>query len=94
MIYVDRLMPCKANKNWRYNHVSHLTTDGDIEELHAFAKRLGLKRSWFQGGRHPHYDLTGSKRVQAIQLGAVQKGKGKSDVLADYQIEAKDDMFS
>ena len=25
---------------------------------------------------------------------AVQKGKGKSDVLADYQIEAKDDMFS
>ncbi len=50
MIYVDRLMPCKANKNWRYNHVSHLTTDGDIDELHGFAKRLlmFLSRVHFQ----------------------------------------------
>lgn len=70
MIFVDALMPCKPNKNWRYSRVSHLTTDGTIEELHAFAKKIGLKRSWFQAGRHLHYDLTLTKRYIAIGLGA------------------------
>jgi hypothetical protein len=55
---------------------SHLTVepDGDLAELHAFAARIGLKRSWFQGPpkhRHPHYDVTESKRQEAIAAGAV-----------------------
>jgi Protein of unknown function (DUF4031) len=55
---------------------SHLTVepDGDLDELHAFAARIGLKRSWFQGPpehRHPHYDVTDSKRQAAIAAGAV-----------------------
>lgn len=50
----------------------HLTTDGTLDELHAFAKRLGLKSSWFQGhGTVPHYDLTEMRRAKAITLGAV-----------------------
>lgn len=53
------------------------------EELHAFAARLGCQRSWYQEtckrGRcapegqpcpHWHYDLTDSKRRQAITAGA------------------------
>jgi len=51
----------------------HLTTDGDIDELHAFAAKLGMKRAWFQD--HPilkHYDLTPSKRALAVKLGAVE----------------------
>jgi len=41
-----------------------ILTDGvhlvcaDLFTLHAFADRMGLRRAWFQPGRHPHYDLT------------------------------------
>lgn len=57
---------------------SHLTADTP-EELHAFAAKLGLKRDWFQAkckhGKcdpcpHWHYDVTDSKRTEAIALGA------------------------
>lgn len=73
MIYVDKLRPCQPNTNWRYSWVSHLTTDGDVEELHAFAKLIGLKREWFQDGKHPHYDIVGKKRFKALQWGAKQR---------------------
>jgi hypothetical protein len=50
----------------------HLTTDGPIEELHAFAERIGLKRAWFQPHRlMDHYDLTSSRREAALAAGAV-----------------------
>lgn len=50
----------------------HLTTDGPLEELHAFALRLGLKRAWFQNHpRAPHYDLVPAKRTRALDLGAM-----------------------
>lgn len=56
---------------------AHLWCDGDEEELHEFAKNLGLKREWFQGNyRNPmlrHYDLTQSKRLMAIRNGAIFK---------------------
>jgi hypothetical protein len=51
----------------------HLTIEGDdLEPLHAFAKRLGMKRSWFQQHpKMPHYDLTPGRRAAALRLGAV-----------------------
>ena len=50
-----------------------MATDGNLEELHAFASRLGLQRRWFQGqNRHPHYDLVPSKRALALRLGAAE----------------------
>jgi len=50
----------------------HLTAD-TVDELHAFAARLGLKRAWFQDhSRHPHYDLTPGKRAQAVRMGAIE----------------------
>ena len=52
----------------------HLTTDGPLEELHAFAARIGLKREWFQEHRiAPHYDLTPKRRIAALALGAVYR---------------------
>ena len=56
---------------------SHLTVGpgDDLEELHAFAAGIGLRRSWFQDKPWPraHYDVTDSKRQQAIAAaGAVQ----------------------
>jgi len=54
---------------------SHLVADTD-EELHAFARRLGMRRAWFQDkpGRphHAHYDLPERARAEAVALGAVE----------------------
>lgn len=55
------------------DRAGHLVSDESLEELHAFARRLGLRRSWFQGVRenHPHYDLTtDNKRCGALEAGA------------------------
>lgn len=67
--YVDR-----AVWYWRGKYWCHLTADS-LSELHEFADRLGLQRSWFQAPPktpHPHYDLTEGKREQALKLGAVE----------------------
>lgn len=49
---------------------SHLTAD-TLDELHAFAKRLGLRREWFQDHRvMPHYDLTPKRFAAAVAAGA------------------------
>jgi len=50
-----------------------MTTDSTTDaELHAFARRLGLDRRWYQHvTSHPHYDLTtGRMRQKALALGA------------------------
>lgn len=65
MIYVDQPIHTWRNKKW-----CHLIAD-DLDELHSFAAKLGLKREWFQNHTiQPHYDITASKREQAIKLGA------------------------
>jgi hypothetical protein len=69
-IYVDDIRTYETPlpyKNW-----CHMATNGPIEDLHAFAAQIGLKREWFQDKKgHPHYDLTPSKRKQAIAHGAI-----------------------
>ena len=68
MIYVDfpsknRFMP---RVQW-----CHMMTDGTLEELHAFARKIGLHRGWFQEHPvHPHYDLSLAYRTKAIHAGA------------------------
>ena len=52
----------------------HLTTDDlTLVELHDFAARLGMRRSWFQDHPYvPHYDLVPKRRALAVKLGAVE----------------------
>ena len=77
MIYVDEMMVCLRNKNWPYSRSCHLVADS-VEELHVFARRMGLKRSWFQSKSDlPHYDLTTGMRFMAIRLGAIEIDKKK-----------------
>jgi len=72
MVYVDSLKSCIPNKNWKYNESCHLFADS-IEELHAFASRIGLRRSWFQNSsKLPHYDLTRARRIRAVKNGAIE----------------------
>jgi hypothetical protein len=43
------------------------------EELHAFAKEIGLRREWFQPHSVlDHYDLTARRRKLAVEHGAVE----------------------
>lgn len=64
-VYVDdAVMP------WRGQRWAHLMADS-LDELHAFAARLGLPRHAFQDKRSgAHYDVTAAMREHAIALGA------------------------
>lgn len=68
-VYVD-----EARWPWKGKMWAHLWADTEIE-LHDFAKRLGLRRSWFQdkNPRFNHYDVTSNKRRRALAAGAVKK---------------------
>jgi len=72
MIMVDELQRWPNARRPFHMGSCHLTTDGPIEELHEFAKRIGMKRKWFQEHRlAPHYDLVPARREHALKLGAV-----------------------
>lgn len=71
-VYVDELRPnMTKDANFPFKKYCHMTAT-TLDELHLMADRIGLDRSWFQSDKHhPHYDLTSSKRGQALQCGAV-----------------------
>lgn len=51
--------------------IGHMVATESEEELHAFARKLGLKYRWYQSSRHPHYDLTTQRIInKAIIYGA------------------------
>lgn len=69
MIYVD-------TPRWKYRGQlwCHMAAD-NLDELHAFAERLGCRRAWFQCPPkvwYPHYDLAPSRRILAVELGATE----------------------
>ena len=76
MIYVDEIMSCRQTSKWPYGRACHLLADS-VKELHEFAGRLGLRRSWFQEKSLPHYDLTAGMRSRAVRLGAREIDRNK-----------------
>lgn len=73
MIVVDQLQTYTGRGRLSGQWCHMLSDTGDMDELHAMARRLELKRSWFQDdgqawGRH--YDLRPTKRALAVELGA------------------------
>lgn len=70
-VYIDPLRKCSINKEWHWKESCHMFAD-TLEELHAFAQKIGMKRDWFQNKRLPHYDLTKTRRKIAIENGAVE----------------------
>lgn len=77
-VYVDNMRTgAEVPNKWTGRTVrgkwSHLTADTD-EELHEFARRLGLRREYhqpFPKHSRSHYDVTDAKRELAIKLGAI-----------------------
>jgi Protein of unknown function (DUF4031) len=68
-----------AAGDWgRWSGGGHMQAD-TLDELHAFADRVGLRREWFQSkpGRpeNDHYDLTRTRRELAIELGALSEDR-------------------
>ena len=50
---------------------THLVATESLDELHAFARTIGLKQNWFQNHRIPHYDLFGWRILrEALEAGA------------------------
>lgn len=71
MIYIDSLKACEPKKGWRWTSYCHMFADS-LEELHEFAKRIGMRLEWFQNKKLPHYDLTFKRRQLALYLGAIE----------------------
>jgi len=70
-VYVDEIVQWPTKIRCFKNGSCHLTAD-TLEELHAMAQKIGMRREWFQDHpRAPHYDLTPSKRERALKEGAV-----------------------
>jgi len=70
-VYVDKLHNVIRNPKWRYAKACHLLADS-TEELHKFARKIGLRREWYQYENIPHYDLTQRKRIRAVKNGAIE----------------------
>ena len=69
-VYVDN-----ERIEWRGRLWCHLVADS-LDELHAFAARIGLRRSWFQDqASFPHYDVTIEVRERALRAGALASNK-------------------
>ncbi len=65
-VYVDA--PIHRHGRMR---MCHMVAD-TLDELHAMADIIGIKRRWFQRHpRHPHYDICKAKRALSIKAGAI-----------------------
>lgn len=64
-VYVDNVrIPFRGMR------MSHMIADS-LDELHAMADAIGMKREWFQETSFPHYDVSDERRALALKLGAV-----------------------
>ena len=71
-VYVDPVMAHGGSRSFKWERSCHMYAD-TLEELHAMAKAIGMKREWFQDHPDlPHYDLVPTRRERAVELGAVQ----------------------
>ncbi len=68
--YVDPLREVSPSLRWPYHQICCLV-GSSLNELHAMAGKLGLKKRWFKNqATLPHYCLTANKRQMALRLGA------------------------
>ncbi len=68
-VYVDSLI----DYGWKLGPSCHMIAD-TLEELNEMVLKIGMKLSWLQqskGGLY-HYDLVKSRRIRAIQNGAIE----------------------
>lgn len=77
-VYIDALIKWGGSATFKWKESCHMFADTP-EELHAMAKKIGLKREWFQDhSRLPHYDLNKKRRVAAIKAGCIEADRKKT----------------
>ncbi|WP_137939910.1 DUF4031 domain-containing protein [Chitinivorax sp. B] len=82
-VYIDNV-----KIEWRGRRWCHMVADS-IDELHEFAKRLGLQRAWFQHeASYPHYDVTVETRARALRMGA-SPGDRSQIMTCAYKLKAE-----
>lgn len=64
-VYVD-----EARNPFGRMVMGHMVAD-TLDELHAMADAIGMRRAWYQPLSFPHYDVSVSRRRAAVALGAV-----------------------
>jgi hypothetical protein len=76
MIVVDPLFDFpgpRGHTRWCHMGSTDASPEG-LEELHAVARKIGLKREWYQDKRwHKHYDIVPSRRADAVRKGLVKE---------------------
>jgi len=65
-VYMDN-----ARNEYRRMKMCHMIAD-TLQELHDTAQAIGMLREWFQPHSFPHYDVSLTRRKQALALGAVE----------------------
>jgi hypothetical protein len=65
-VYVDTM---KAK--YRGMIMCHMVAD-TIEELHNMAMVLGLRKYFQSQAKYPHYDISFTKKAEAMKLGAIE----------------------
>ena len=66
-VYVDT-----PRYRYRRMFMCHMVAD-TLDELHAMADRIGIKRKWFQSkAKTPHYDICKTKRTLAVSHGTIE----------------------
>lgn len=90
MVYVDTL-----KTQYGRMKMSHMLAD-TVDELHAMADRIGLKREWFQDPakdtnvRTPHYDVCQAMKAKALAAGAVECDRKKVvEIIRKFRAEAR-----
>ena len=68
-VYVDALRWRGMTIRGRDVKSCHLTADS-LEELKAFAEKIGITSDWIHHGSRPHFDLVSRFRGAAIANGA------------------------
>ena len=85
-VYVD-----KARNGYRRMIMCHMIAD-TLDELHAMAEAIGMRREWFQPTSFPHYDVSLSRRSEAVQRGAVELER-REFVLVMRKLRAEQQEF-